>query len=116
MPRLLRQGRKGPREFSDQGGAQPGIAAATILDEVQHQVAQAVQVRAVDDRAAMPFTGSQSCPRQNSQMRRHGVLRNVELAGDFTSRQAVRLVTHQEAERLEASGLRKGREGRRGRS
>ena len=44
-------------------------------------------------------------------MRRHGVLRNIELAGDFTRRQAVRLMPYQQAERLKAGRLSESRKG-----
>ncbi len=38
-------------------------------------------------------------------MRRHGVLRHIEKPGKFTSRNALRLVSHEQPERIEPGGL-----------
>ncbi|GAA3277698.1 hypothetical protein GCM10020258_59680 [Sphingomonas yabuuchiae] len=80
--------------------AQLGAALAAVLHQEQHEGAQRIEVRPVDDRAAIPFGADQAGARENAQVRRHGVLRHVELAGYLASREAVRFMSDQQAEHV----------------
>ena len=53
----------------------------------------------------MPLSSYQSRPREDRQVRRHGVLWNVHLTRQFASRHALRLTADQQPERVEASCL-----------
>jgi hypothetical protein len=93
------------REFGDERRAQLCVAGAAILDEEQHESAQAIKIGAIDDRAAMPLGSHQAGARQNAEVSRHCVLRHVELARDLASSHAIRLMPHQQAKDVEARAL-----------
>ena len=83
--------------------------AAAVLNEELHDLPIANKVGAINDRAAAPLVENQTGARQHGKVRGHRVLRNCEQAGEFASRDPVRLAAYEELERLEASGLSKGR-------
>lgn len=56
----------------------------------------------------MPFGADQTGAGENTEMRRHGVLRDVELAGYFARSHAVRLVPYQETKDIQACPLGQG--------
>ena len=53
----------------------------------------------------MSFGSHKSAAGQNTEVCGHGVLRHVELAGDFASRQAIRLVPYQQPKHVETCSL-----------
>lgn len=53
----------------------------------------------------MPLRLHQTSARENRKMRRHGVLRHVELAGDFAGGDAIGFVPDQETEGIEPRAL-----------
>ncbi len=67
---------------------------------------------AVDDRAATPFGVDQAGAAEDGQMGGHGILRHVELAGDFARGEAIGFVAHQQPEHIEARALRQRPQGR----
>src|SRR3546814_20898430 len=54
----------------------------------------------------MPFGSDKPGAREDAKVRRHGVLGDVELVGDFASGQPIRLVAHEKAEGVETRRLR----------
>jgi hypothetical protein len=54
----------------------------------------------------MAFGANQASACENAEVRRHGVLRHVELAGDFAGRQTSRFVADQQTEHIETRSLR----------
>src|SRR3546814_16921529 len=50
---------------------------------------------------AMPFGSDKPGAREDAKVRRHGVLGDVELVGDFASGQPIRLVAHEKTEGVE---------------
>ncbi|KQM81092.1 hypothetical protein ASE67_17415 [Sphingomonas sp. Leaf23] len=78
---------------------------AAILDEEQCQRAQAVEIGAVDDRPAMTLGMDQSRAGENAEVRRHGVLRHVELTGYFTGRQSGWFMADKQAKHIETRSL-----------
>ena len=80
-------------------------AVAAILHEKQHDLAEALEIRVIDDGAALAVTSHKASPCEDRQMCRHGVLRNLEKPGYFACGDPVWFATHQKAKRLEPSGL-----------
>src|ERR1700738_4090255 len=64
-------------EIGGERRAELGPAAAAVLEQEQSDLAEAVEVRAVDDGAALPFAVDQPGAREDRQMRRHRVLGNL---------------------------------------
>ena len=64
----------------------------------------------VADRAAVAFRPPQAGPRQNGEVRRHGVVGNVEAAGDVAGGNAAGMAADELAEDGEARRLRQRRE------
>ena len=96
---------------SIKGAHTSGMAAAAVLEQEGHDLAQPVEVGAVDDRAAAALGADEAGPGQDAEMRGHGVVRDGQLPGDVAGRQAVGLVLHQQPEHVEAGRLGEGREG-----
>ncbi len=67
-----------------------------------------VQVRAIDDGPAATLRADQFSPRQNREMRRHGVGGHRQLTGDIASRHPGRLSADKQAEHVEAGRLGQG--------
>src|SRR3546814_19935102 len=63
----------------------------------------------------MPFGSDKPGAREDAKVRRHGVLGDVELVGDFASGQPIRLVAHEKAEGVETRRLRERAESGNGR-
>ncbi len=53
----------------------------------------------------MPFGSNDASACKNAEVRRHGVLRHIKLARDFTRRHAIRLMPNQQAEHVETRTL-----------
>src|SRR3546814_11705647 len=64
---------------------------------------------------AMPFGSDKPGAREDAKVRRHGVLGDVELVGDFASGQPIRLVAHEKTEGVETRRLRERAESGNGR-
>ena len=54
----------------------------------------------------MPFGADNASTSEDTKMRRHCVLRHIELAGDFAGRHALRFLPDQETEDIKARPLR----------
>jgi hypothetical protein len=93
------------KKVGKQGFADIGPAVAAILHEEQHDLAEALEIRVIDDGSAMAVTSHKASPCEDRQMRRHGVLGNLEKPGYFACGDPVWFATHQKAKRLEPSGL-----------
>ena len=78
-------------KIGDHRSAKAVIAPAAILEEKERHFAQSLQIRAVDDRAAMTLARDEAGAGQHRQMRRHGVLRNPDEARQFAGGNAFRL-------------------------
>ena len=59
----------------------------------------------------MPFGADQAGASEDTQVRGHGVLRHVELAGYLSGGKAVRFLAHQQPEYFEARSLRQRAQG-----
>ncbi len=59
----------------------------------------------------MPFGTDQAGAGEDTQVRGHGVLRDVKLAGYFAGGEAVRFMAHQQPEYIEARALRQRAQG-----
>ena len=103
MNRLPRRAAGG--QICDQGRAEFGPPATTVLEQIQRDLAKAIEVGAVYDRAAMSFAGDETGPRQDRQMRRHGVLRNIEPPCKLAGSDTVRLPSDQQPKRVEPCRL-----------
>ena len=101
-------------ECGDERRAQIGVAGAAIRDEERHQRAQTVEVGTVDDRPALALGPDQAGARQDGKVGGHGILRNVELAGDLARGEAGGRVADEQAEDVEARRLRERRQRRDG--
>jgi hypothetical protein len=84
------------------------MPATTILNQEHGHLAQAGKIGAINDRSAATLALDQSRTRQHGEVRRHGVLRDRELAAEVARGDAVRLVTDKESESVEAGCLREG--------
>ena len=85
--------------------------AAAIPEQENGYVSKPDQVRAVDDRAAMPLGANQPGAGQDRQMSRERILRDLQEAGEFASREALGLVPDQHPESFQTGGLRQRSEG-----
>lgn len=97
-------------EFGQQGLAEVRPAPAAVLEQEQDQVSEPVQVDPVDDGPTAPLRLDQSRPGQDAEMRRQGVGRDRQMAGNVTGRQTIGFVTHEEAKRLQPRRLRQSGE------
>ena len=59
----------------------------------------------IDDGAAMPVASDKACPREDRQMGRHGILRNLKKPGDFACGDPIRFSARQKAKGLQPSRL-----------
>ena len=82
---------------------------ALTLQQEQDQLAQPIQIGAIDDGPASALRADQTGAGQHAQMRRHGVGRDRQLIGDLARRQPQGLVSNQQTERLHSSRLSEGR-------
>ncbi len=64
------------------------------------------EVGPVDDRTALPLCVNQSGPREDREVRGHGVVGHGKSARDLPGRQSIRLVFNQEPEGIEPGALR----------
>src|SRR5882757_790236 len=106
MSALFLLGRTTRREVFDQRRADFRPSVATIPEHEQHDLLEARQIGAIDNRAAEPLRRYQLCPRQDRKMRGHGVLRYRQRLRDVASCEAVRFVLHQELEHIQPGRLR----------
>ncbi len=104
------QGRATRSEISDQRRAEFGLAAATILDQKKRELAKSIEIYAVDDRPAMPLADDQSSAREDRQMRRHGVLRNLDQPRQFSGGESVGFARDEQPECVEPRRLRESGE------
>jgi hypothetical protein len=61
---------------------------ATILEKEQRDFAESGEIGAVYDGTTLPLPDDQTGAGENGEMRRHGVLRNSDKAGEFARRNA----------------------------
>ena len=92
-------------KVSEQGLTDIRPAVAAILHEKQHHLPEALKIRVVDDGSAMAVASNKPCPCEDSQMRRHGVLRNLQKPGYFACGNSVGFSARQKAKRLQPGGL-----------
>lgn len=102
-------------EVSHERRTDIGTAATTILEQKQNDLAEAPEIRTVDDRAAAALTVHKFRTGQDGEMSREGVLRRRWQPRELPRRKAVRFVRHEKPETLEARGLRKRRKSENGR-
>ena len=93
------------KKVSEQGLTDIRPAIAAILHEKQHHLPEALKIRVVDDGSAMAITSNKPCPCEDRQMRRHGVLRNLQKPGDFACWDPVGFSARQKAKGLQPSRL-----------
>src|SRR5437764_15293906 len=89
LPRLTRTER---REVFNQWPADFGAPVAAIPQHEEHDGLERLDIGAVDDRTAEALRRHQPRAGQDSQMRRHGVLRHRECLGAVTGTDPLRLV------------------------
>ncbi len=87
------------------------MAGAAVLEQKAYDVAQSVEVGAVDDRPALPARCHQPCALQLREVGGHGVVRNVQKPRDLPCRQSVRFMLDQEPESVEPRRLSEGGKG-----
>lgn len=85
--------------------AEFSTTAATVLDHEKGQFSKSVEISAIDDRTAPTFALHKSGTRQYRQMRRHRILRHIQHARQFTSRNTRRFVLHQQTECIQSCRL-----------
>jgi hypothetical protein len=95
----------------DQRRAEFGAAAAAILEEEEDQLAKAIEIGVVDDRAAMSLTMDQTSVGEDRKMRRQRVLRYPDQPRQFAGGNAVRIARDEQAETLQTGRLREGAKG-----
>ena len=98
------------RADRDHRHADFGTAVAAIPQHEQHHRLKCLEIGAVDDRAAEAPRRHEPRAGQDSQMRRHGVLRHRERLGDVTGGKPPRLVLRQQAKHVEPGRLSKRRQ------
>jgi hypothetical protein len=94
------------RKFGDERSTQFRRATAAVFQKKQHHVTKLLNLGAIHDDPAVPLRRHKPCPRQNVQMRRHGILRHQQCARDIPCRQPFRRVFHKQPKRLKAGWLR----------
>jgi hypothetical protein len=92
-------------KVSEQGLTDIRPAVAEILHKKQHHLPEALKIRVVDDGSAMSVASNKPCPCEDSQMRRHGVLRNLQKPGYFACGNSIGFSARQKAKRLQPGGL-----------
>src|SRR5271166_6109900 len=92
-------------EIGDQGRADVRTPAAAVFEKEQRHLAEAGEVRAIDDRAALSLSAHEPCARKNAQVRGHSVLRHGHEAREFPRRNAVRLSCDEQAKGIEPRSL-----------
>jgi hypothetical protein len=84
---------------------------AAILEKEQRDFAESGEIGAVYDGTTLPLSNNQTRAGKNGEMRRHGVLRNSNEAGEFACRNALRLSLDQQPESVQSRRLGERREG-----
>jgi hypothetical protein len=92
-------------KVSEQGLTNIRPAVAAILHEKQHHLPEALKIRVVDDGSAMAVASNKPCPCEDSQMRRHCVLRYFKKPGDFACWYPVGFSARQKAKGIQPSRL-----------
>ncbi|ODT70909.1 MAG: hypothetical protein ABS75_10850 [Pelagibacterium sp. SCN 63-23] len=105
---LLRRAAGG--EFGDEQLAQLRAPAAAVLHEKARDFADAFNDCPVDDGSAVALRLDQAGTGQNREMRRHRILRHLEMARYLAGWQPFRFMLHKETECVEACRLRQGGE------
>jgi hypothetical protein len=88
-------------EFGEQWFAQLRAALATVLRKEEHQFPECVDIGTLYLLPALLLGFDETRFGEHSEMRREGALRETRSVDKLASRQAFRLVPHQQAERLE---------------
>ncbi|MGY4290829.1 hypothetical protein ACVWXO_010095 [Bradyrhizobium sp. LM2.7] len=86
-------------------------AAAAIPKQEHRNVPEFGEVGAIDDGPALPLGSHEARARQDRQMRRKRIRRDLQLACKISGRDAVGLMSDQRPESLQPGRLRQGREG-----
>lgn len=79
-----------------QGRTDIRMASAAVAHQETDRLLNLVQIGPVDDRATLALGNGQSRTGQHGQMRRHGVVRYLQLPGDLTGRKPRRLVSNKQ--------------------
>ena len=87
-----------------------GSALAAVLHQKQQQLAHTLEVRSIFNNASPALLCDEIAPRQNCQMRRHGVLNNSEFLANLTRRKTFRRDANQQPECVEPCFLTQGRQ------
>jgi hypothetical protein len=84
---------------------------AAILEKEQRDSAKSGEIGAVYDGTTLPLSNNQTRAGKNGEMRRHGVLRNSNKAGEFARRNALWFSFDQQPEGVQSRRLGECREG-----
>ncbi len=87
------------------------MSTAAIVDEIGREVADTREIGPIDDRPALTEGRNQPRPAEMGEVRRHGVWRHIQQAGDFPRRSAGRLPFYEKPQHAKARGLGERREG-----
>lgn len=93
-------------KIGDQRRAEVCVAAAAVLEQIEHRRAEVLKICTVDDGAALTLTRHQARIRHDRQVCRHRVLWHADQAREFAGRNALRFPLDQEPEGLKARWLR----------
>src|SRR5690606_975525 len=99
-------GRAAWGEFGDERLTQLRAPAAAVLHKKACDLADAFNDCPVDDGSAVALRFDQAGTGQDREMRRHRILRHIELSRDLAGWQAFGFMLHKETESVEACRLR----------
>src|ERR1700730_7591462 len=77
-------------EIGNERRAYVRTTPAAMLEKEQRDFAESGEIGAVDDGTTLPLPDDQTGAGENGEMRRHGVLRNSNEAGELARRNAFR--------------------------
>jgi len=105
---LLSRRRATGRETFENGRANLLTSAAAVLQEEDGDGLKRREVRAINDRAAVPFGRDEIGSRQHGKMGGQRVLRHFKQSGEIAGGQSVRFMLHQRPECLKTGLLGEG--------
>lgn len=97
-----------PSPLAGSGRPQWALAVAAILHQEGQEVAGALKIHGIDDRAAVFTRRQQLRARENGDMERQGVVRHLKPPRDVTRRHAVRPALNEQTEDFQAALLCQG--------
>src|ERR1700722_8735428 len=97
-------------EVGDQRSAQISAPATAVFEQKQCDVAEAIEVRAIDDGATLSLATYQFRAGKNGQVRRHRVLGDFDNTRQFAGGYPFRLTGDEQTECLEPGRLGKRRQ------